>query len=272
MNATLFTEASWVRFNHDAELAAWRQHALPPAVESATFASNKQWFRHQGTWFVGVNALPNDSHGKVAGSKVLSGAAINWLQRYVRSAFGLLDSTSYDIEWDRAQVSICYPGYPRKSPEESDSAHLFRLQRDAADVDGLLREGKSRARYVREYHAFILGVPLSEFTADAAPFVVWEGSHKIIQRRLQERLESVPMQSWHSEDISQAYIQAREEVFTHCERKEIYAQVGESFAVHRLAVHGMAPWGERASSDANGRMIAYFRPQIIDAYQWLNAK
>ncbi|MEM8496921.1 MAG: hypothetical protein AAF542_02795 [Pseudomonadota bacterium] len=272
MNTTLFTESSWVIFKHDAELAAWRQHALPSAVESATVAANQQWFRHQGTWFVGVNALPNDSYGKVAGSEALSGAAVNCLQRYVHSAFGTLDTTSYSIAWDRAQVSICYPGYPGKSPEEPDSAHLFRLQRDAAHVDGLLRERKSKARYVREHHAFIFGIPLSEFTADAAPFVVWEGSHKIIQRRLQERLASVPTHSWHGEDISQAYIKAREEVFTHCERKEIYVQVGESFAVHRLAVHGMAPWSEQASSDSYGRVIAYFRPQIINATQWLNAE
>lgn len=271
MNTTLFPESGWVKFNHDAELATWQQHALHPAIESISSAPNKQWLRHQGTWFVGVNALPNDSHGKIAGSNVLSGAAIDWLRRYVHSAFAILDAPSGDIEWDRAQISVCYPGYPKKSPEESDSAHLFRRQYDAAHVDGLLREDGGKARYAREHHAFILGIPLSEFSADAAPFVVWEGSQKVIQQRLQKRLATVPVKDWYREDISQVYIQARKEVFARCERKEIYAQVGEAFAVHRLAVHGMAPWAKHASSDTNGRMIAYFRPPIIDARQWLNA-
>lgn len=272
MSTALFPESGWTKFNYDPDLAAWCRHALPLAVESATSVHNKQWLRHQGTWFVGVNVLPNDSLGRIAESKALDGVAVQHLRQYVRSAFGAKNSTSERIEWDRAQVSICYPGYPKKSPEESDSAHLFRLQRDAAHVDGLLREGSNNARYLREHHVFILGIPLSEHSADAAPFVVWEGSHKIIQQRLQERFATVPMQEWHSEDISQAYIQARKEVFMHCERKEIYAQVGESFAVHRLAVHGMAPWAEHATSESNGRMIAYFRPQIINAAQWLNAR
>ena len=272
MSTTLFPESGWVKFDHDSKLASWQQLALPAAIESVTSEHNKQWHRQQGTWFVGVNALPNDAQGRIAGSKALSGAAVNFLRRYVQSAFGILDLTSTGIEWDRAQVSVCYPDYPKKSPEESDTAHLFRLQHDAAHVDGLLRARGSKARYLREHHAFILGIPLSKYSANAAPFVVWENSHTIIQQRLRERFSEVPVQDWHNEDISQAYIQARREVFTVCDRKEIYAQPGESFAVHRLAVHGMAPWAKHASSDSSGRMIAYFRPQIIDAWQWLNAK
>ena len=30
--------------------------------------------------------------------------------------------------------------------------------------------------------------------------------------------------------------------------------------IHRLALHGIAPWEEDAGADAEGRMIAYFRP------------
>ncbi len=272
MSANTFPESGWIRFDYDPTLLGWLQHATTAAIDSVANPRNSQWLRHQGTWFVGVNALPNNAFGQIGDSENLDGFAVRWLRRYVHSAFKQSSSSYEKIAWDSAQVSVCYPGYPKRSSDESEAAHLFRVQRDAAHVDGLLKEGPSRARYLREHHAFILGIPVSEYSSSASPFVVWEGSHKIIQRRLQETLASIPPQQWQSTDISQTYVDARQEVFNQCKRTEVYAQVGESFAVHRLAVHSMAPWADGATSDENGRMIAFFRPQIIDATQWLNGQ
>src|SRR5690606_32231753 len=137
-------------------------------------ALRERWLRCGGTWFVGVNALPNDSTGAVPEAHVppLAGAPI----RFITDVLGLPD-----IEWDRAQISVLFPGYPRRSPDESEAAFRFRRDRDAAHVDGVRRTGDRRRR-LGEAHGFIFGVPLSDMPAGAAPLVVWEGSHEIMRR------------------------------------------------------------------------------------------
>jgi len=46
---------------------------------------------------------------------------------------------------------------------------------------------------------------------------------------------------------------------------------GEAYLVHRFALHGVAPWDEDAKAGPDGRMIAYFRPELPDRGLWLNA-
>jgi len=41
--------------------------------------------------------------------------------------------------------------------------------------------------------------------------------------------------------------------------------------VHRLALHGIAPWAEGATAGPDGRMIAYFRPEAGGPAGWLGA-
>jgi hypothetical protein len=41
--------------------------------------------------------------------------------------------------------------------------------------------------------------------------------------------------------------------------------------LHRLALHGIAPWGPGAEAPPEGRAVAYFRPQTEgNLDDWLN--
>ncbi len=80
----------------------------------------------------GSTCLPNDAAGAVAGSGPLGGTAV----RFIEAQLGLTE-----IAWDRAQVSVVYPGYPRRGEGETDAAFRVRRDRDAAHVDGLLPMG-----------------------------------------------------------------------------------------------------------------------------------
>ena len=215
-----------------------------------------------GTWFAGVNALPNDCAGAVAGSKPLSGVAIE----FINSSLGLSG-----FDWDKGQVSVCYPGYPQPMDTETPAAFRYRRYRDAAHVDGLLPEGPNRRRHLREYHGFVLGIPMVEFSDDASPFVVWEGSHEIIRLAARARFGDLPPDQWGEEDITEAYHQARQRVFDTCKRVEVSARPGEAFITHRLILHGVATWGASATAGEDGRMICYFRPDIGGPIEWLTA-
>ena len=89
--------------------------------------------------------------GRVAGGPPLAGAAMAFIR----------DGTGLALPLHRAQVSVCYPGYPQPSAEESEAAYDFRRNRDAAHVDGLHGEGPEKRRYLKEPHAYILGITLT---------------------------------------------------------------------------------------------------------------
>jgi len=252
MDAATFFRAGWIRFAYDPAIAEWAARARPVAdAYRADQALRSRWLRCGGTWFVGANVFPNDPTGAVpeAGVPPLAGAPI----RFIADALGLPD-----IKWDRAQVSVFFPGYPRQSPGESDAAFRFRRDRDAAHVDGVKRTEDRRRRLGDEAHGFILGVPLSDAPAGAAPFVVWEGSHEIMRRALRERLAGVAPERWLDADITEAYTAARQACFEACRRVVVAARPGEAYLVHRLALHGIAPW--TAGGEHRARTIAYFRP------------
>src|SRR5690606_13080990 len=132
-----------------------------------------------------------------------------------------------DFEWDRAQISVFFPGYPQPSAGESEAAFRFRRDRDAAHVDGVKR-AEYRRRRLGEPHGFILGLPLTEAPADAAPLVVWQGSQEIIRRALRNRLRRLPAERWMDEDVTEAYSEARQECFDTCRRVTIHARPGEA--------------------------------------------
>ena len=106
---------------------------------------------------VGVDALPNRPDGSVAGV-ALGGQAI--------AAAMALSGT---VALHPAQLSVTRPGYPRPSERESEAAFGYRLRRDAAHVDWLMAEGPDKRRFLREPHAWILGIALTTADADAAP-------------------------------------------------------------------------------------------------------
>ena len=261
-NTRHFLENGWLKFPYDAALHDWVRAVLPAARKAVDDPENAGWLRCDGTWFAGVNVLDNDAAGAAGSSGPLRGSAVDFLRR-----------SGLPVQrWDRGQVSVIYPGYPRRGAGESDAAFRFRRDRDAAHIDGLLPIGPEKRRMLREPHAFVLGVALNDAGAGAAPLVVWQGSHRIIRRDLGAVLRPKAVQDWPGTDLSDAYQGARREIFEVCPRVALPIRPGEAYLIHRLALHGVAPWPSEAPPLAQGRMIAYFRPELTGPIkQWVTA-
>ncbi len=255
-----FMEKGWIVFPFDPVLRGWTRSVISSAREAVSNPENVKWFRYQNTWFVGVNVLKNDSKGAVPGGPVLGGRAVE----FITNTLGVAD-----IQWDRAQISVCYPGYPKPSELETEAAFKYRLNYDAAHIDGILPEGQPKRRYLRTHHRFIFGIPLVDIDPKGAPLVVWEGSHEIIRAMFSERLRDISPDQWQNVDITDIYHAARNRIFDCCHRVEIVAQPGQAYLVHRLALHGTAPWNRAADSGPEGRMICYFRPDKSSFADWL---
>ncbi|WP_374332105.1 hypothetical protein [Aestuariivirga sp.] len=255
-----FLADGFLRFAADPAMLAWAYHARPVAAAAAHDPAHAAWLRSGGTWFVGVDALPNDPQGGLSGGPPLAGAAMD----FIRGELAL------DLPLHRAQVSVCYPGYPRPSPEESAAAYSFRRSRDAAHVDGLHGEGPEKRRFLREPHAYILGVTLTEQSADAAPLTVWKGSHRIMTAMFATAFAGRSPQDWKAIDVTAPYQDARRQAFARCERMALPSAPGEAVLLHRHLLHGVAAWGETATAAPEGRMIAYFRPEFASPGEWLD--
>ena len=105
-----------------------------------------------------------------------------------------------------------------------------------------------------------MGLPLTDSPIEASPLVVWRGSHHILRRALRRACQGHPPERWSDLDLTDAYSSARSEVFENCERVEVHAAPGQGYLLHRLALHGVAPWAGSEKATSDGRMIAYFRP------------
>lgn len=246
-----FLRRGWCKFGRDDALARWLEQAIPAARRAVEDPANAHWLRCQGTWFAGVNVLPNDVFGAVAGSGPLRGKAVDFATRMVGET----------VRWDPGQVSVIHPGYPRPKEGEGAAAFRFRRDRDAAHVDGLHAVGEGR-RMLREPHAFVLGIPMTETSPGASPMVVWEGSHKVMRAAFAAEFGRYDPENWHEIDLTGTYRAARRKVFESCTRVKVHARPGEAYLVHRLALHGVAPWQDEAIAPPEGRMIAYFRPEL----------
>ena len=240
--------SGWRRIGPHPAIRAWADSARSAALRILA-TSDEEW-RCGGTWFVGVDALPNAPDGS------LDGIAFPW------DALPLAPEPLH-----KAQLSVIRPGYPQPSPEETPAAFAFRRDRDAAHLDGLLPIGPDKRRMVKEPHAWILGLPLNE--TSASPLTVWEGSHELIRSALLRALHPHPRESWGKIDLTEPYQQARREVFATCRRIELPATPGEATLLHRLAIHGVARWKPGDSAPPEGRMIAYLRPQLDSTGDWL---
>jgi hypothetical protein len=208
-----------------------------------------QNLRHGKTWFVGVDALPNAADGSIAGAPL-------------RGAWRDLVP---ELPLHRAQLSIIFEGYPRQDPEESAANHRYRLNRCGAHVDGLLPIGADKRRFAREFHAYILALPLTKVTA--APTVIWRGSHKIMQRALRDAIRAAAVGTV---DVTDAYQSARREVFAHCEQVPLRIVRGQAALLHPFILHGTQRWGDARDATGQGRMTAFFRPECKGgAAQWL---
>ncbi len=257
LSAHFYTH-SWCSFARDPALVQWIAHALPAAKNAVQAPQHAHWWRHDNTWFVGVNALDNDDLGCVGQSAPLSGQAVHFIQNTLQ-----IDP----ISWDRGQVSVLCRGYPGQDGTESAAASRFRRQQYAAHVDGLQRDEHQR-RHLNEPHAFILGIPMVPYSAQHAPLVVWEGSHTLVQAALKERLMSIDPALWHTQDVTDTYRQARQAAFARCNMRQLVVEPGAAYLLHRLAVHGTLPWQDEHDLP-HGRMICYFRPLLHQIADWL---
>ena len=246
MITTALAKDGYVVFAHDPAVARWAVAAKRTGHE--VLAQGRD-FRHGRTWFVGVDALPNAPDGSIDGVP-LAGKWRNYI----------------DVPpiWHSAQLSVVFPGYPRQDAGESDAAHRFRYNRDAAHVDGLLPEGPDKRRHLREPHDFILGLPLDDVSA--SPLVVWPGSHLMMRAAFKEVFAGVPSDAWGDLDVTEVYQSTRHKVFESCPRVEVVASPGQAILLDRHVLHGVAPWAQDAEGDM--RMIAYFRPLVHPA-AWL---
>lgn len=241
----------WQVFPAEPAVANWVAHAAPAARRAVADRANAGWLRFGGTWFAGVDVLPNDAAGAVDGSGPLAGRAV---------AAALEAAGLQGTAWHRGQVSVVYPGYPRPTPGETEAALRYRRNRDAAHLDGLLPVGEARRRMLKEPHAFILGLPLTRADPWAAPLAVYEGSHHLVRAALGAVLEGLAPGDWADTDLTEAYHAVRKKVFATCRRVTLQPAPGQALLIHRLVLHGIAPWQEGARAAAEGRMIAYFRP------------
>lgn len=244
------TGAGWQRIGPDHRVADWAAAALPEATAAIT-RSPEPW-RCGGTWFVGVDALPNDPSGTIAGT------AFPW------EALPLAPEPLH-----RAQLSVIRPGYPQASPDESPAAFRFRQTRDAAHLDGLLPIGPDKRRLLKEPHGWILGIALNPSAAGASPLTVWEGSHEVIRAALITALAPHPPGTWADVDLTEPYQAARKQVFATCKHVSVPINPGEATLLHRHTIHGVAPWAQDATSPDPGRIIAYLRPQMPSVQAWL---
>ena len=99
--------------------------------------------------------------------------------------------------------------------------------------------------------------------------MIWEGSHLIMRAALHAALAGHAPDTWENVDVTEAYQAARREVFATCRRVELPGQVGEAVILHRLLIHGVAPWAAGAEAEAPGRVVAYFRPVLASVADWL---
>lgn len=248
-DAAAFFERGWVAFPPEPRVAAWAAAAAREARR--LMAANGAAYRCGGTWFPGVNILDNGADGGAAalGLPALAGAAVD----FIAEALSLTG-----FAWDRAQISACLPGYPAVGAEETEAAFRYRRNRDAAHVDGLERVMPGRRRRLAETHGFILGLPLFGVGPGRSPMTVWEGSHEVMREAFARAFQGVAPADWPSLDVTEVYQAARRDCFERLKRREIHAEPGGAYLVHRLALHGVAAWG--AEPDGAARAIAYLRP------------
>lgn len=242
-------DKGWSLIGPDPAIAAWARAAHRLALDA--LAQHDEAWRSGGTWLVGVDALPNAANGDVPG------AEFPW------PSFPLIPELLHP-----AQLSVVKSGYPQPSPAETLAAFRYRQGRDAAHLDGLILNADGGRRMLEPHH-WILGLPLNLCSPDASPLVVWDKSHHIMQAALAPVLCDHPPSDWDKIDLNPAYQAARRQVFETCKRTVLPVVPGQATLLHRHTLHGVAPWVPGANAPEEGRIIAYFRPQMPSVKAWL---
>ncbi|MDC0948600.1 hypothetical protein OAS86_04570 [Gammaproteobacteria bacterium] len=245
------------------QTAGWVESLRPMITRSLSEPRRGTQWRHGETWHLGINQLDNDPFGAVAqaGVPALTGHPWAALQALFPDAA---------LALDRAQLSTVLPGYPRFDGTESEAAWRYRVIRDAAHVDGLLKD--QGGRRLLELHDIILGLPLDDAAVERSPTVVWRGSHHMMRDAFRRALAELNPERWSQYDLETIYRETRSRVFEGCERVPIIAEKGCAWLIHPLALHGIAAW-QGMVRDAPARTVVYFRPNLCperDFARWLD--
>ena len=255
----LFGDTGYIEFKHDEQIVKWAEYAGKKGNEILANSSQlAKWLQCEGTWFVGVDVLPNDSGG-------------NFKEVKFPDIFKRLMEKINLKSYHKAQLSVIFPGYPKPRAGDSEAAYKYRLKRDAAHVDGLLPIGTNKRRHLIEAHGIILGIPLNNTHSGASPIVVWEGSHLIMQKEFSNLLSKVAPSGWKDIDLTDTYKKARRNCFENCKRVVIESPVGTGYALHPLLLHGITPWVSPSKGlESSNRQVAYFRPLLNNVQDWLS--
>lgn len=242
------SQDGYLRFRAEGATRTWAAAALRAGQAILTDPTLREC---QGTWAPGVDALPNDAAGTVDCTP-LTGAAITAAQALVGP-----------LPLHPGQISAVWPGYPQPRAGEGAAAFRYRQNRDAAHVDGLLPVGTDRRRMIKEPHAWILGIGLTDGAAGAAPLVIWPGSHRVLGAAFHKALADAPQPD--QVDVTEVYQATRKHVFETYARQAVPLGMGEAVLLHRHLLHGIGPWIAPAGAP---RATAYFRPLLAEGRGW----
>ncbi len=255
-----YCNKGYCRFARDERLVSWIDSISSAAEAILADPAHSHWWRCGGTWFAGVNILDNDAQGKYRDSLPLQGAAFDFMQSHILPHIPRCNIL------DRAQISVCTFGYPQKDSNDNDEiGYNFRKNRDAAHLDGLLKE--NNLRFLREYHGYILGIGLNDVDEDSAPVVIYEKSHLYIKEWLSSHFKNTN-EPWDNIDLTESYKTIRHEILQSCKRICLPLKKGEALLLHRFSIHGTSPW---LSSATIPRKLAFFRPITTNRKKWLQA-
>lgn len=252
-------EHGWIKIAEDPQMYEWVYHVHKQACKITNCpAYKKAWLRHVNTWFAGVDVLENDAKG------AFKSIALGHNVLHAISCLGY-----ENLPLNKGQISATYPGYPQNDGSETDKAFAYRCNRFAAHIDGIIPVGAQKRRFLKEPHAYILGIPLTHTDENAAPLIVWKGSVRIMRQYFRKAFVQIPLDDWDRFDITEIYHAARRECFEKCKPIAVHTHPGGAYILHRLALHGIGLWKKGAKAPKEGRIIAYFRPFLQKMPEWL---
>lgn len=251
-----YQKFGWVKFCSDKRLLNWLDSLQKNCDIDSLYPRHDyhHLWRCDGTWFVGVDTIPNDHHGIVRQSLPLDGSIIDFIKQHLWQR----------PQWHRGQLSVCFPEYPKKGDEDTLKSWQFRIKHHAAHCDGIHGIGKftndqKKSRFLKEHHRFILAIPLDNITQHNAPMMLWQESHRLIQKMLCDVFANMLTCEWQNYDITKIYQHCRRHILETITPIAMTANYGDAYLLHRHLLHGIKSW-DRANHEAKIRRIIYFRP------------
>ena len=92
---------------------AWSTATLLKARTAVADPKNANWPQCEGTWFVGIDVLPDDAQGRIWAP--LQGAAVDFIRHHIGPIPPL----------HAGQLSVVYPGYPKPHAGETETAFRY---------------------------------------------------------------------------------------------------------------------------------------------------